>query len=360
MPQTMKEAIIHAGPKVEIRDVPIPEPGPRQVVIKVVYSGSNPKDWKIPELAERYKGSESDDPMVKFIASQPSLNQGDDIAGIVHSVGADVTEFKPGDRVAAFHEMMTPGGSYAEYALAWDHTTFFLPKDTSFEGGATIPLAAMTAAIGLFASDRLALPTPINPATEPIPLVVYGGASAVGAFAIQLAQRSNIHPIIAVAGGGATLVEKYLDRSKGDTIVDYRQGNDAVVSGIKAALKGKPLRHAYDAVSEVEKGSVGNLSKVLDPQGSKATFVLPLSEQPAAGITASNTNVGDAHKAQKDLAFVFFRLITRGLEEGWFKPHPHEVIPGGLGGVQEALTKLKEGKASAIKYVFEIADTQGL
>jgi hypothetical protein len=45
MPQTMKEAIIHAGPKVEIRDVPIPEPGPRQVVIKVVYSGSNPKDW---------------------------------------------------------------------------------------------------------------------------------------------------------------------------------------------------------------------------------------------------------------------------------------------------------------------------
>jgi NADPH:quinone reductase-like Zn-dependent oxidoreductase len=41
----MKEAIIHAGPKVEIRDVPIPEPGPRQVVIKVVYSGSNPKDW---------------------------------------------------------------------------------------------------------------------------------------------------------------------------------------------------------------------------------------------------------------------------------------------------------------------------
>jgi NADPH:quinone reductase-like Zn-dependent oxidoreductase len=72
--------------------------------------------------------------MVKFIASQPSLNQGDDIAGIVHSVGADVTEFKPGDRVAAFHEMMTPGGSYAEYALAWDHTTFFLPKDTSFEG----------------------------------------------------------------------------------------------------------------------------------------------------------------------------------------------------------------------------------
>jgi NADPH:quinone reductase-like Zn-dependent oxidoreductase len=218
----------------------------------------------------------------------------------------------------------------------------------------------MTAALGLFSSDRLALPTPINPATEPIPLVVYGGASAVGAFAIQLAQRSNIHPIIAVAGGGATLVEKYLDRSKGDTIVDYRQGNDAVVAGIKAALAGKPLRYAFDAVSEAEKSSFANLYKVLEPQGSKMTVVLHPDPAKPTGITQSQTQVGDAHKNQKDLAFVFFRLITRGLEEGWFKPHPHEVIPGGLGGVQEALTRLKEGKASAIKYIFKIADTQGL
>ena len=30
--------------------------------------------------------------------------------------------------------MLMPGGSYAEYALAWSHTTFHLPKETSFEG----------------------------------------------------------------------------------------------------------------------------------------------------------------------------------------------------------------------------------
>lgn len=41
----MKEAIVHVGPKVEIVDSPIPKPGPGQVVIKVVVSGSNPKDW---------------------------------------------------------------------------------------------------------------------------------------------------------------------------------------------------------------------------------------------------------------------------------------------------------------------------
>merc|ERR1712014_476395 len=131
---TMKEAIIHAGPKVEIIDSAIPKAKPGQVVIKVAYSGSNPKDWKVSE----------------WMPDLPPANQGDDIAG--------VTEFKKGDRVAAFHEMLQPHGSYAEYAVAWAHTTFFLPEKTSFEEGAAIPLAALTAAVGLYANDRLDLP----------------------------------------------------------------------------------------------------------------------------------------------------------------------------------------------------------
>lgn len=43
----MKEAIVAKGPKVNIHDVPIPEPKDDQVVIKVVVSGSNPKDWYV-------------------------------------------------------------------------------------------------------------------------------------------------------------------------------------------------------------------------------------------------------------------------------------------------------------------------
>ena len=117
----MKEAIVSAdaaGPKVQIVDSPIPIPEPDQVVIKVVVSGSNPKDYKMPLPQQWGK----------------SFNSGDDIAGVVHSVGSNVVEFKPGDRVAAFHEISAPGGSYAEYAVSWDHTTFHLPKKKSFEG----------------------------------------------------------------------------------------------------------------------------------------------------------------------------------------------------------------------------------
>lgn len=68
-----------------------------------------------------------------------AINQGDDIAGVVHAVGENVTEFKPGDRIAAFHEMMAPGGSYAEYAVSWQHATFHLPKKTTFEGALHSP-----------------------------------------------------------------------------------------------------------------------------------------------------------------------------------------------------------------------------
>jgi len=61
-------------------------------------------------------------------------NQGAEHAGIVHEIGEGVSEFKPGDRVAAMHEMKTPGGSYAEYGISPEHTTLLLPDKISFQG----------------------------------------------------------------------------------------------------------------------------------------------------------------------------------------------------------------------------------
>ncbi|KAI0879094.1 GroES-like protein [Hypoxylon argillaceum] len=324
----MKEVLVSEGPIAQIHDVPIPKPAAGQLVIKVIVSGSNPKDWK----------------------------SGDDIAGVVHEVGKDVVEFKVGDRVAAFHEMMEPGGSYAEYAVAWQHTTFHIPDETTYEEAAAIPLAAMTSAVALYI--RLKLPQPWLPATEPIPLVIYGGASAVGAYAIQLAQRSNIHPLICVAGSSMAHVEKLIDRSKGDVILDYREGNDALVEALRKAANGKPLLYALDAVSKP--WSYVNLFKVL-ADGAKITWVqdVEASEVPSQ-FEHSRTRVGSVHQDAKDFGHVYFRYFARGLQEGWFKPQPQEVVPGGLGGVQHALENLRDGKANAVKYVFRIADTVGV
>jgi NADPH:quinone reductase-like Zn-dependent oxidoreductase len=340
---------------VRLQDLPIPQPLPDQVLIKVIVSGTNPKDWKYQVL---FNGPQD-------------TNTGDDIAGFVEAVGSNVTEFKVGDRVGAFHEMTTQYGSFAEYAIAWEKSTFHLPKQTSFEEAATVPLAAMTAALGLFC--YLGLPEPWASVSQAQRaalaggVVVYGAASAVGAFSVKLLARANIHPIICIAGRGIPFVESLLDKSKGDIVVDYRAGDDKVVEGIRRAIpNGHKLLYAFDAVSEGT--SSLNIGQVLDPYGN-VTFVLPGEFQeipPTANKTI--TLVGAVHgnpiagsaKDLSDFGYAWFRLFSLGLKEGWFTGHPYEVIPGGLNGVRTGLQNLKDGKASAVKYVYRIAETEGL
>ncbi|KAK7893908.1 hypothetical protein LTR67_006609 [Exophiala xenobiotica] len=350
---TMLEALVHHPLRVTLHRIPIPTPEANEVLTKVHVSGSNPKDWKRPAVNPEFNGT----------------NQGDDIAGVVEAVGSAVTQFKPGDRVAAFHRMQTPGGSYAEYAISPEHTTFHIPSALNFEEAATIPLAAMTAAVGLFV--RLGLPEPWTVAAgqhpERVPkggIVIYGAAGAVGAYAVQLAKRAGIHPIIAVAGRGIPFVQGLLGDTgnKGDVVVDYRKGNESVVENIKNAVPpDEKLEYAFDAVSEKAKSSAENICKVLAPDG-HLTLVLPLKDDPSIpkSVHTTLTMVGSVHRKDKDFGYAWYRLFELGLKDGWFKPHPHEVIRGGLNGVEQGLRNLKEGQASATKYVFRIAETEGL
>jgi NADPH:quinone reductase len=275
--------------------------------------------------------------------------------------------------------MGTVGGSYAEYAVAWKHTTFFIPSSTSFPEAATLPLATMTAAVGLYV--RLGLPEPWSPLRpkegEKTPLLIYGAATAVGAFAIQLAKASGLCPIIGVAGKAVSFAETLIDRSKGDAIVDYREGDEAVVSGIKLTLKAAglaetDLKYVFDAVSEGS--SFTNIVAVINTTSGRTTHVLPAArfaprgfEYPD-GVNSSLTMVGSVHDAggdfsspddDKDFGYVWFRYFTRLLEDGRLKAHPFEER-GGLEGVSEALKDLQAGKASATKYVFKISGTLGL
>jgi NADPH2:quinone reductase len=111
----MKEALVSPLLVVEIIDTPIPKPKPGEVIIQVICAGCNPKDWKYP------------------VYSEVTANSGDDVAGIISEVGEEVVEFRPGDRVAAFHQMRTSGGAFAEYAIAPATTTFHIPDRTTFE-----------------------------------------------------------------------------------------------------------------------------------------------------------------------------------------------------------------------------------
>lgn len=284
----------------------------------------------------------------------------------MHSVGKGVYEFKPGDRVAAMHRAGKENGSYAEYSVAPDWTTFHIPQHVTFEEAATVPTAALTAAIALYVDMKLQAPHDVAVGKKPAPaIVIYGVTSAVGAFAAKLARLSGLHPIIGIAGRAGDY-----GRTLADYVVDYRLGDDAVVTRVEEILKkeglGGKASHVFDAISEG--GTLETTLRFLDANGGIVSTVLPPAlfardkENFAypSGVTAINSALPRVHSTHQDFGYVWSRLLGRLLTDGRLKPHPFEIVPGGLHGVLTGLQKLRDGKASAVKYVYNIEDTNEL
>ena len=74
------------GGEFAVKNVPVPTPGPGQILVKILASALNPVDWKIPV----YK--------LSYVQNYPAI-LGSDTAGTVEAVGEGVTAFKKGDRV---------------------------------------------------------------------------------------------------------------------------------------------------------------------------------------------------------------------------------------------------------------------
>lgn len=98
---------------------------------------------------------------------------------------------------------------------------------------------------------------------------MYGGASAVGAFALKFARLSGCNPIITVAGKGIPFVQGL---GIADAVVDYRAGD--VAGKIREALGGRKLYYAFDAISG--RTSFGDCLAVLERDGGARLNMLDL------------------------------------------------------------------------------------
>ncbi|WP_238005398.1 NADP-dependent oxidoreductase [Dactylosporangium sp. AC04546] len=193
------------GPEVlHVADVPVPDPGPRQVRIRVHASGVNPVDSTIRSGA-----------MQAIIPTTLPAIPGIDVAGVVDAVGADVTDVAVGEPVVGWAD--APAGSYAEYALA-SHVAR-IPTGLSFADAATLPTAGETARRGL---DLLGVR-----AGETV--VIHGASGSVGTIAVQLAVARGATVI-------GTASEDNLDyvRSLGAIPVPYGEG---LVDRIRASSR---------------------------------------------------------------------------------------------------------------------------
>lgn len=194
----MKAVRIHdfGGPEVlRYEDVPEPQVGPGEVLIRVRASSVNPVDWKLRSGA------------AKAIVQFPMPFQtGGDVAGVVVQVGAGVTAFAPGDEVFALLGLI--GASAELVAVAADKVAR-KPANLSFEEAASLPLVALTAWQGLLGDGRSIAGKHV---------LVHNAAGGVGSVAAQIAKAQGARVLATASAKNADFV-----RGMGaDEVVDFR------------------------------------------------------------------------------------------------------------------------------------------
>lgn len=188
----------YGGPEAtELRDgVSMPSVGPHQVLVKVRAAGLNPVDFK------------TRNGMLKVIRRYPlPAAMGNEVAGVVESLGSGVTRFAVGDRVYARVDKDTMGG-LAEWAAVPEDHLARMPASLTFEEAAAVPLAALTALQAL--RDELRLQRGQR-------VFISGGAGGVGTFAIQIARHYGARVATTASPRGEALVR----RLGAEVVVDY-------------------------------------------------------------------------------------------------------------------------------------------
>jgi len=244
--------------RLQMMELPIPEVGPNDVLIRVRAAGVNPADISIRE--GRYAQM--------MPLTFPAI-MGSDFAGTVAQVGAHVTAVRPETQV---YGISFGGGTYAEYLRVPATGEFAaLPASLDVVHAAALPMAGMTA---LGALDTAAL-------AKGAVLLIVGGAGGLGTVAIQMAARMGAH-VIATA---RTEDQEYLRSLGAAETVDFTRGD--VVEAVRTSHPG-----GVDAVMDVVSGSaaIGHVAQALRTGGRLLSTVYAVDGAQFAerGITAVN------------------------------------------------------------------------
>jgi NADPH:quinone reductase-like Zn-dependent oxidoreductase len=160
----------HLGETGTLREIPLPQPGTDEILVRITAAGVNPIDWKSRDGGRK---------PLPFVLGQ-------DFAGVVSAVGNNVNGYKQGERIFG---IARKHGAYAQFTLVPQNShaepIAHIPRDVGDADAAALPTAGLTA---LAALNLMAL-------GQGQTLVILGVTGGVGSFAAQIAKSRGARVI---------------------------------------------------------------------------------------------------------------------------------------------------------------------
>jgi NADPH2:quinone reductase len=278
---------------IQMKSLPVPEPGPDEVLLRVESAGVGVWD-----------PYEREGEFAKMFGTKPRFPYvlGSDGAGTVAAVGEKVRGLKEGDRAYALALVNPKGGFYAEYAAVKAEYVSPIPNKLTVEQAGAMPSDALTALRGL--DEVLQLKSGES-------LLVFGAGGGIGHLAVQLAKRMGARVFAVASGDDGVALAKRLGA---DAVVDGRKDDVEAAArafapgGLDAALVTAGGETADSALQTVRKNG-----RVAYPNG-----VMPAPKAPPGVKIQSYDLEPTAGQIEK---------LNRLIESGPFDVHVARTFP---------------------------------
>jgi len=323
----MKAAVIHRYGKndqVHIEEMAKPEPLQNDLLVSVRAASVNPVDFKI-------RAGE----LKQIVPYRLPLVLGNDLSGVVVSVGASVSRFKVGDEVFARLDKDRIG-AYAEFALVRETAAAPKPANLSHVEAASIPLVGLTAWQALVDIAKLSAGQSV---------LIHAGSGGVGTFAIQLAKHLGATVATTVGARNRDLVKGL----GADQVIDYKsQRFDELVKDVDVVFDtqgGETLERSFQVVKRG--GTVVTVGGVPDAKFAKAWGLNPLLVLALRFLTRRITRAAKKHGAKFEYLFMHadgteLGEIAKLLDAGVVRPVIDRTFH--LASIRDALAYAETGR----------------
>jgi NADPH:quinone reductase-like Zn-dependent oxidoreductase len=334
----------------------LPNLKPNEVGVKVTATAINPVDHKMRDNDA-------------FIKKYPAV-LGSDAAGVVVATGPDVKEFKVGDRVF-FQGIIGnyDSSTFQQYCKMPAELVSKTPSKISDEEASGIMLATMAVVTAFYAEEGHGMAPPWEKggrnAGQGKSIVIIGGASSVGQYAIQMARLSGYERIVTNASSSN---HEFLKTIGAHVILDRSASTPAALFEATGEV---PLDFVFDSISAPSTQELGiqilQKAKVSGSHLVTVHVVVPDVPDPEAKALGQSQEprveikqilgIGSS-PALRHLSEPLARFLGGHdgyIAQGLFTPNRPHLVPGGLAAIEEALS-LNKGGVSGKKIVIRPHD----